>query len=140
MASDINIKKTIPFFWVMNINQSLHFYINQLGFTIQRQWLDDGKLRWCSVQREEALLMLQEFWKKGTEYNLPRSPLGIGVSIYFQCEDAIELYKEFRSRQTDAGRPFVGNGMWVTELHDPDGYSLFFESLTDEPEGSLYEG
>jgi len=138
MAGHVNIKRTIPFFWVMNINQSLHFYINLLGFIIKQQWLDDGKLRWCSIEREEAQLMLQEFWKKGTEYNLPRSPLGIGVSIYFFCEDAISLYKEFRSRHAEPAKPFVGNGMWVTELHDPDGYSLFFESVTDAAEGSIY--
>ncbi|MFN2387148.1 MAG: hypothetical protein ABR576_12850 [Thermoanaerobaculia bacterium] len=39
-----------------------------------------------------------------------------------------------RSRAIDAGRPFVGNGMWVTSLRDPDGYRLDFESLTDAPE------
>jgi hypothetical protein len=138
MTGETNIKQTIPFFWVMNINQSLHFYINQLGFTIKHQWLDDGKLRWCSIQREEAQLMLQEFWKQGKDFNLPRSPLGIGVAIYFVCEDAISLYKEFRTKHAEAAKPFVGNGMWVTELHDPDGYSIFFESITDVAEGTQY--
>jgi lactoylglutathione lyase len=30
-----------------------------------------------------------------------------------------------------ASRPFVGNGMWVTSLSDPDGYRLESESVTD---------
>jgi catechol 2,3-dioxygenase-like lactoylglutathione lyase family enzyme len=38
------------------------------------------------------------------------------------------------------GRPFVGNGMWVTEIRDPDGYQLCFESPTDAPEESEYHG
>ncbi len=39
-----------------------------------------------------------------------------------------------RSRGIAAKRPFVGNGMWVTSLTDPDGYQLHFESETDAPE------
>ena len=37
-----------------------------------------------------------------------------------------------------ASRPFVGNGMWVTSLSDPDGYRIEFESLTDVPEDTQY--
>lgn len=37
-----------------------------------------------------------------------------------------------------ASVPFVGNGMWVTSLADPDGYQLEFESLTDVPEDTLF--
>ena len=39
-------------------------------------------------------------------------------------------------RGVDAKRPFVGNGMWVTSMRDPDGYRLEFESVTDAPEES----
>ena len=52
----------------------------------------------------------------------------------FQCEDAVALYREFRSRGIEAAEPFVGNSMWVTVLNDPDGYKLDFESMTDVPE------
>ncbi len=34
--------------------------------------------------------------------------------------------------------PFVGNGMWVVVLNDPDGYHLDFESITDIPEETTY--
>jgi len=34
--------------------------------------------------------------------------------------------------------PFVGNGMWVTSLVDPDGYKVLFESATDTPEETEY--
>jgi len=35
-------------------------------------------------------------------------------------------------------KPFVGNGMWVISLRDPDGYDLHFESSTNVPEETLY--
>jgi hypothetical protein len=62
------------------------------------------------------------------------------VSICFMCADAIAIYKELVERKVDAKRPFVGNGLWVTSVTDPDGYSLDFESPTDVPEETLYSG
>ena len=35
--------------------------------------------------------------------------------------------------------PFVGNGMWVTSLRDPDGYSVEFESQTDVSEDTTFD-
>ena len=64
----------------------------------------------------------------------PQGKLGEGVSLCFQCEDAVALYREFRLRGIDAREPFVGNSRWVTVLSDPDGYKLDFESVTDVPE------
>ena len=49
------------------------------------------------------------------------------------------LYGELRSRGIDASRPFVGNRMWVTQVTDPDGYQLFFESPTEAPEESVFQ-
>jgi lactoylglutathione lyase len=99
-----------------------------------RKWIDDGKLRWCWLERGGASLMLQGFWKGGHHANLPQGKLGEGVSICFICEDALAIYREVTSRGIQASRPVVGNGMWVTSLSDPDGYRIEFESYTDVPE------
>jgi len=84
--------------------------------------------------------MLQEFWKEGRHRNVPEGNVGIGVSINFICRDALMIYRELTSRGVDASRPFVGNGMWVTQVSDPDGYNLFFESPTDVPEETVFSG
>ena len=42
--------------------------------------------------------------------------------------------KLLREQGIAATEPQVGNAMWVTELWDPDGYRLLFESATDVPE------
>jgi hypothetical protein len=73
--------------------------------------------------------MLQEFLPE----RLPKEPLGTGTSVCFQCEEF-----ELRGIQTRT-RPFVGNGMWVVPLTDPDGYRIEFESPTDRPEESELE-
>jgi lactoylglutathione lyase len=81
--------------------------------------------------------MLQEFWTEGHHRNVPDTRTGMGVSICFMCEDAVGLWREFTARGIDAQRPFVGNGAWVTQVSDPDGYQLLFESETDEPEETV---
>ncbi len=136
----MNVKQAVPFFTVMDMERSVRFYVDGLGCTMSRKWVDDGKLCWCWLDLGDAALMLQEFWKEGPHRNVPSDKLGVGVSICFTCEDAIALYREFRARGLDAKRPFVGNGLWVTEVADPDGYALFFESPTDAEEDSEYAG
>jgi hypothetical protein len=133
-----SIKQAVPFFWVWNIAESVLYYVEGLGFEMTKKWIDDGKLRWCWLELGGAALMLQEIKAEGHDSWLPEGKLGIGVSIFFICEDALAIYRKVRSRGIQASTPFVGNGMWVTSLTDPDGYRLEFESYTDDPEETKY--
>jgi lactoylglutathione lyase len=131
--SEANVQQAVPFFGVSNMEASLRFYVDGLGFTMTRQWIDDGKLRWCWLQHGNAALMLQEFRAS----HAPKDKLGVGVSVCFQCQDALAIYRDITSRSVQAKRPFVGNAMWVTSVQDPDGYKLDFESPTDAPEETV---
>lgn len=133
-----NLRQAVPFFAVSSIEASARYYVDGLGFEMTRQWIDEGKLRWCWLQRGGAALMLQEFHTAGHDSWVPTGKVGDGVSIYFICDDALAFYREIRARGIQASRPFVGNGMWVTSLSDPDGYRLEFESATDAPEETEY--
>lgn len=107
------------------MEQSLGYYVDGLGFTLKNKWVVDGKLRWCWLTFGDVALMLQGPANK---------VVGDALTLCFTCEDAVQLYHEFRSRGIDASEPQVGNSMWVTDLTDPDGYRLFFESPTDAQE------
>lgn len=133
-----NVRQAVPFFGVSSMEASLRFYIGGLGFEMTEHWIDEGKLRWCFLRIGEAALMLQEYREDGHGSWKPEGRLGEGVSICFFCEDALAIYREVTARGIRAKRPFVGNGMWVTSLSDPDGYRLDFESYTDAPEESEY--
>src|SRR5579875_631760 len=139
-----NVKAAVPFFGVMDMESSLRFYVDGLGFTIKRRWVpecdehypSDGKIRWCWLELGDAAIMLQEF----PPQRRPSEPLGTGASVVFMCEDSLVLYREFKSRGVVArNRPSVGNGLWVVPLIDPDGYRLEFSSPTDAPEESELE-
>lgn len=128
-----NVRQAVPFFAVSNMDTSLRFYTEGLGFAMKLRWIDEGKLKWCWLELGDAALMLQEF-SPGRKFG------GEGVSICFICNDALAIYRELKARGVDARRPFVGNGMWVTSVTDPDGYKLDFESETEAEEESVYEG
>ena len=134
----VNVKQAVPFFWVRDMNASLRFYVEGLGFKMTNHWAHEARLRWCTLVLDDVAIMLQEFWSDGPDRNLPDGQVGIGLSICFECVDALALYRELRSRKVNAKRPFVSNGMWDVTVIDPDGYRLSFESPTDAPEESEY--
>lgn len=134
-----NVKEAVPFLGVTDIERSLRYYVEGLGFEMVQTWRHDGKLRWCRLELGEAAIMLQEFWKEGQHANVPQGKLGNGVTICFICRDALAKYHDAIAHGIAATRPFVGNGMWVTSLTDPDGYRLDFESQTDVPEETEYK-
>ena len=137
MATSPNIRQAVPFFMVRDMEASLDFYAGKLGFTITLQWTPRGKIEWCCLQRDEVSLMLQQPRKTGhPEHSVQDA--GKGVSICFQCADALALYHEFTAKGVEINEPFVGNNMWVVAFNDPDGYRLDFESPTDVPEETKY--
>jgi lactoylglutathione lyase len=129
-----NVQQAIPFFMVSNLEASLRFYVEGLGFTMTKQWIDDGKLRWCWLQLGNAAIMLQEYHPS----KIPTAKRGEGISVCFQCKDALAIYQDALAQGLQPREPFVGNALWVTSFIDPDGYKLDFESPTNVPEETTY--
>jgi len=136
--TEANVRQAVPFFAVSNIETSLRFYVDGLGFKMTNRWIDEGRLRWCWLELGRVALMLQEFRTEGHDSWVPQGKVGEGVTICFICNDALTIYRDAKSRGIDPSRPFVGNGMWVTSLKDPDGYRINFESSTDIPEDTEF--
>ena len=136
--SAANVKEAVPFFAIADMAASLRFYVDGLGFTVVNRWIVDEKIRWCLLTLDSASIMLQQFGMGGEGSWVPSGKVGDGVSICFMCDDAIAMYHHAKARGLEVKRPFVGNGLWVTSLSDPDGYRLDFESPTDVSEETEY--
>ncbi len=131
----MTLRQAVPFFWVADMAASLRFYTDGLGFIQTRAWIPQDTIEWCWLERDGVALMLQQY----REGRLPAGTRGVGVSLCFQCDDALALYREFTGRGLAPRRPFVGNGLWVVMIVDPDGYRLEFASPTDVPEETEYD-
>lgn len=133
-----NIQYAVPFFMVSDMETSLKFYVDGLGFKMINTWTPLGKIEWCWLQREGGPLMLQEARVSEGKPFLSGDRPGAGISIWFQCRDSLALYREFINKGVNVNEPFVGNGLWDVKVTDPDGYDLHFESSTDVPEETKY--
>ena len=128
---EANMLEVIPFHGITNMQNSLKFYVEGLGFTMTNSWKPEGTVRWCMLKLGDTRLMLQEFYPKW----VPGDPLGKGQMPHFQCRDALKYYREITARGVKTcEEPFVGNNMWFFTVEDPDGYKLAFASPTDIPE------
>jgi hypothetical protein len=129
-----NVKKAVPFFGVTGMENSLGFYVGGLGF-IKHWWIPeraednpDGRIRRWWLELGSAAIILQEFLPG----RLPQEPLGTGASVCFMCEDALALYRVFRSRGIHSRqRPFVRNRLWVVPLEGPG----WLSDRLQEPDG-----
>jgi catechol 2,3-dioxygenase-like lactoylglutathione lyase family enzyme len=78
---------------VHDMEASLDFYVNKLSFKVTSQWTPRGKVEWCWLQREAVSLMLQQPRNHSKFYQ--QGPKGNGVSICFQCGDALPVFRTF---------------------------------------------
>lgn len=138
MENQPNITLAVPFYMVSDMQASLKFFTEGLGFELKNSWAPHGKIEWCWLSRDGVSIMLQEPRLKDGQPFLSGDKPGAGLSIWFQCRDAIALYHEFKANGLNPDEPFVGNNLWDVRIAAPDGYYLHFESPTDVPEETKY--
>ena len=130
----MNYNKNIPEFDVKNLKESLHFYIDILGFKIEYERVEN---KFAFISYGQIQFMLQQInplknnWTTGTlEY-----PFGRGINFQLEVDDVDKIYssvkdhnykikiemKENWYRNNDV---LLGNKEFL--VMDPDGYLLRF--------------
>ena len=109
-----------------DVEASLRFYLNRLGFTSPWRYDEDGRARVAQVDRQGCALILAD--------NLPLDKVGKGVMfISLNVEPATPeaagaALDTLRAELEAKGVP-VKEGLWGYRLlvvNDPDGNQLFF--------------
>src|SRR6266403_3843991 len=66
--TSVNVKQAVPFFGVSNMEASLRFYVDGLGFKMKHSWIPDraednadGRIRWCWLQLGMPPLCFRSF-------------------------------------------------------------------------------
>ena len=133
-----NVTQAVPFLMVRNMQQSLDFYVDGLGFSLVNQWIPNDHIEWCWLLLGSAALMLQEIRTDSFNKKYAGHTRGLGMTVCFQCRDSLLLYRQFKEKRLSPNEPFVGNSLWVVDIRDPDGYQLEFSSPTKVAEETRY--
>ena len=116
---------------VFDMQQSLRFYRDILGFEVVQQSEPGEEFDWCLLRLGPAELMLNTAYERDARPALPdpaRVAAHDDTALYFGCHDIDGTYRYLLSKAVDARAPFVTSyGMKQLYLHDPDGYCVCFQ-------------
>jgi catechol 2,3-dioxygenase-like lactoylglutathione lyase family enzyme len=119
------IRGIAPFFIVADLDAALAFYRDQLGFDVTFRGPEDDPF-FGIVERDAAMIMLKVVGVPPLP-NCQREP-GARWDAYLNVPDPDALAAEFVSRGVTFSAPLkdTHDGLRGFELHDADGYVLFF--------------
>jgi len=133
-AANGNLASISPFFIVKDLQVSISYYVERLGFQVDFRGPDDGPYSYAGVSRDGIGVMLKAIlpdvlpqpnhtrheWARWDAY------------IYTLNPDA--LFDEFSQRGASfvTKLSFIDEGLWGFEITDADGYVLAFFRLRNE--------
>ena len=81
----------IPEFDVFDLKESLHFYIDLIGFHVE---YDRKENKFAFLQLEKVQIMIQEIDKENNKWGTGKLeyPLGVGINFQIDVTDIDEIY------------------------------------------------
>lgn len=87
----MNWNQMIPEFDVFNLEDSIHFYVDLIGFHIEYDRKED---RFAFLQLENVQIMIQEIDKENNKWTTGelKYPLGVGINFQIDVTNIDEIY------------------------------------------------
>jgi catechol 2,3-dioxygenase-like lactoylglutathione lyase family enzyme len=114
-----------PILNVTDVETSLRFYVNLLGFTSPWRFDENGKVYVAQVERQGCALILADTWPEKIGNGL----LFISLNVEPQTPEAVTAALDKLRAELEAKGAPVKDGWWGYRLlivDDPDGNQLFF--------------
>ena len=125
-----------PVLHVTDVEASLHFYANRLGFTSPWRYEEDGRARVAQVERQGCALILADTWPEKIGKGLMFISLNVEPETTEAAVAALDaLRAEFEGRGVA-----VKDGSWGYRLlmvDDLDGNQLFFNYPNETSSGKI---
>jgi uncharacterized glyoxalase superfamily protein PhnB len=122
------MKSLSPNLMVNDVNQTIDFYVNVLGFTKLVTVPESGKLDWGMVQNGTVTFMFQETKNLKTEYpQLEKFEKGGGLTFYINVTNVQEVFDSLKGKvkiAKEMHKTFYGATDFAIE--DNNGYILTF--------------
>jgi catechol 2,3-dioxygenase-like lactoylglutathione lyase family enzyme len=130
-----------PVLHVRDVEASLRFYIDRLGFTCPWRFDETGKANIAQVDRQGCALILSSQWPEKIGKALMFISLNVEphASERTTPEAAVAALDELRAKLEAKGAP-VKDGSWGYRLlvvDDPDGNQLFFNYPAEPASGEI---
>ena len=122
-----------PVLHVTDVEASLHFYVDRLGFTSPWRYEDNGKAHVAQVERQGCALILADTWPQKTGKGL------MFISLNVEPRKQVSALDALRAELEAKGVP-VKEGSWGYRLlvvDDPDGNQLFFNYPSEAASGKI---
>jgi catechol 2,3-dioxygenase-like lactoylglutathione lyase family enzyme len=121
-----------PVLHVRDVEASIRFYVEQLGFTSPWCYRENGKAHVAQVERQGCAVILADTWPEKSGKGLIFISLNVEADMQVATLDALRV--EFEGRGV-----LVKEGSWgyrLLVIDDPDGNQLFF----NYPNETVVEG
>ena len=126
--SPLTMNKLTPNMMVEDVNQTVDFYRDVLGFNLVMTVPDSGRFDWALVQHDEVEVMFQARASLTDEVPvLKDKPLGGALTFFIDTDNVEALYEQVRSRVTivqDLHDTFYGTREFA--MQDCNGFILTF--------------
>ena len=131
-----------PVLHVTDVEASLSFYVNRLGFTSPWRYEDGGRAHVAQVDRQGCALILADTWPEKIGKALIFISLNVSLDVALNTkpamrEAAIAALDALRA-ELEAKGVAVREGSWgyrVLAVDDPDGNQLFFNYPSESARG-----
>jgi catechol 2,3-dioxygenase-like lactoylglutathione lyase family enzyme len=122
-----------PVLHVSDVEASLRFYVERLGFTVPWRYEEEGRVRVAEVDRSGCALILSQQWPEKVGKGL----MFISLNVEPQTREAELAAVDALRAELEARDITVKDGHWgyrVMVVEDPDGNQLYFPYPNDPSE------
>jgi len=122
-----NLSHIWPFFIVENLQRSVSFYVDKLGFEVRHSG-PEGDPFWAIVGRDDVSIMLKAIAPEVKPMPNPSRHEWAAWDAYVATAEPDKLFDEYRSNRVAFRKPLHDNddNLRGFEIADADGYVLFF--------------
>jgi catechol 2,3-dioxygenase-like lactoylglutathione lyase family enzyme len=123
-----------PVLHVREVEASIRFYVDRLGFTNPWRYDEDGRVYVAQVERQGCALILADTWPE----KIGKGLMFISVNAEQQTREAAIAALDALRTELEAKGVSVKEGSWGYRLlvvDDPDGNQLFFNYPAESASG-----
>jgi uncharacterized glyoxalase superfamily protein PhnB len=125
-----------PVLHVTDVEASLRFYIDRLGFTSPWRYEEDGSAHVAQVERQGCALILADAWPE----KIGKALMFISLIVEPATREAAIAALDALRAELEAKGVSVNEGSWGYRLlvvDDPDGNQLFFNYPNETASGKM---